>query len=94
MDVRLSARAKDQLRLIGEYTVERFGEVQAARYRGRLQQGFATLSTFPSIGMASRELPRGCLGYRVAEHWVCYEVRRDEVQIVAIVRRLSEIMDS
>lgn len=89
MKLRLSDRAKSELRAIRTYTLENFGIRQVAVYRGALGQGFSTLRHFPSIGMVDRRLPRGHQAFKVAHHWICYEVNGEFVDVKAIVRRLD-----
>lgn len=90
VELRLSERAIENLSAIRIYTTNQHGLRQAARYRGQLEQGFASLRRFPGIGLAHRELPRGHQAFRVAHHWVCYEVNGDIIEIKAIIRQLSE----
>jgi plasmid stabilization system protein ParE len=90
MKLRLADRAKADLQDIALYTIENFGQRQADIYRGQLQNGLKTLRQFPMIGMASRDLPSGFLAFRVAQHWICYEVNGDVIEVAALIQRLSD----
>ncbi len=90
MKLEFSDRARSDLVAIRQYTIEMHGKVQAIRYRGQLEQGFSTLLRFPLIGIVDRRLPRGHQAFRVAHHWICYEVSGETVNVTAIIRRLDE----
>lgn len=91
MRIRLSRRAKEHLEDIRAYTIEEFGVRQADLYRGALGQAFVTLRLFPKIGMMSEDLPSNVRAYRVREHWICYRIADDTIEIGAIIRELGQI---
>ncbi len=90
---RISGRAAADLDEIFEYTAEKFGYVQACRYRDSLRACFGTISANPGIGRAAK-----ALGARVQRHEhqsdvILYKVIEGEVLILAVVhgRRSSRI---
>lgn len=89
MNLELSRRAEQDLDEIEYYTVQQFGVGQWQNYAGRLQQGFESLLSFPFLGISDRRLPRGHQALRVGQHWICYEVVEDVVQIKAVIRGLD-----
>ncbi|MEM9374652.1 MAG: type II toxin-antitoxin system RelE/ParE family toxin [Pseudomonadota bacterium] len=93
MKLKLSARAESDFDAIETYTVETFGVRQWFHYEGQLRQGFVSLRRFPGIGMADRALPSGHQAFRVAQHWICYEVVGDVIEVTAIIRQLSDFSD-
>lgn len=93
MKLRLSERAKADLREIRDYTLENFGPRRLAVYRGALGQGFATLRTFPQIGLVDRRLPAGHQAFRVGHHWICYEIVGEYVDVKAILRSFDQLED-
>ena len=93
MKLRLSERAERDHDLIEAYTVETHGIQQWLVYSGRLEQGLSTLLRFPMIGIVDHRLPPGHQAFRVAYHWICYEISDDFVNVTAIVRRLDDFKD-
>lgn len=89
MRILIGERARADLASILAYSAERFGSQQALLYRGKLENGFETLRTFPFIGIANR-LPSGYQAFQVAHHWVCYEVRDEVIYVDGIVQRLAD----
>ena len=90
MKLKFSERSKAHLRQIHSYTLENFGPRQVAVYRGALSQGLATQRRFPTIGLASPDLPEGVRAFRLKEHWICYAVFGDTIQIEAFIQSLPE----
>lgn len=89
MKLRLSDRAKAELRNIRDYTLERHGPRQVAIYSGALAQGFRTLRMFSRIGLVDKRLPRGHQALKVSHHWLCYEVNDGFIDVKAVIRSLD-----
>ena len=90
MKLKLSDRAKTHYNEIESYTVETFGVHQWLIYSAQLEQGLSTLRRFPGIGLRPTDWPDGVHAFRVREHWICYEIIRDAVHVLAIIRSFDD----
>ena len=85
LELRLSARARQDMRAILQYTLRRWGLEQHDDYAGRLDRAMQDLTEFPESGRQRDDLGRGLRSRAVGEHVIVYRVRVDEVFIVRIV---------
>ena len=87
---RLSRSAAADLQEIAEYTIERFGIMQARRYRESLKNCFVQLANNPALGRRVEQLMSGLQRFEHQSHVVFYI---DEPENILIVRVLHSSMD-
>ncbi len=87
---RLSRLAAADLQEIAEYTIERFGIMQARRYRDSLKTCFVQLASNPALGRRVEQLMHGLQRFEHQSHVVFYI---SEPENILIVRVLHSSMD-
>jgi len=88
---RLSRLAAADLQEIAEYTIERFGIMQARRYRESLKTCFVQLANNPTLGKRAEQLMHGLQRFEHQSHVVFYI---SEPKNILIVRVLHSSMDA
>jgi toxin ParE1/3/4 len=88
--LRITPRARQDLKAIWTYTVKRWGEPQADLYLQQLDAGIRSLIDFQDIGESCGHIRAGYRRLQVNRHLIFY--RRVEMQI-EIVRVLHQSMD-
>lgn len=89
-EIRIRPRARQDLKAIWTYTLERWGESQADLYLQQLDAGIRSLIDFPDIGESCEHIRAGYRKLQVNRHLIFY--RRGERHI-EIVRVLHQAMD-
>jgi len=87
---RLSRLAAADLQEIAEYTIERFGILQARSYRDSLKICFVQLANNPALGRRAEHLMHGLQLFEHQSHVVFYI---SEPESILIVRVLHSSMD-
>jgi len=87
----LTAKAKEDINNIWEYTVDTWSERQADNYYEILIEAFKKLSFNPSIGKTYSDVTSGILGYHVGKHLIFYRTAGEKE--IIIIRVLHERMD-
>ncbi|MFG5382869.1 type II toxin-antitoxin system RelE/ParE family toxin [Yoonia sp. R2-816] len=77
MAVEFSRAAEDDLFEILLYGIERYGLVQAERYKGQLDKIFQTLSDNPSITRLREDITPGVRVYPAQKHMIVYTILGD-----------------
>lgn len=92
MRYELSERARQDIKDIIRYTVERFGTQQADEYADGLFYSFDLLTDNPRMGKAVlRQLGGDLRRYLFRSHYVIYEIREDVIRIAAIFNTRQEL---
>lgn len=81
----VSARAREDIRAIGQYSVEMWDEDQADRYVATVYHAITTLSTAPEIGRSRDDLHPGLRFFAVAQHVIIYRFTEKTVRIIRIL---------
>ncbi|MGJ3262504.1 MAG: type II toxin-antitoxin system RelE/ParE family toxin [Salinarimonas sp.] len=88
--VRLSRRARADLRSIGSYTIENWGAAKADTYLGEINATFARLASGRRRGTPVAEVASELMKTRAGSHVVFYRTSDDAILVVRI---LHERMD-
>ena len=92
MRYELSERARQDIKDIIRYTLERFGPQQADEYADGLFYSFDLLTDNPRMGKAVlRQLGSDLRRYLFRSHYVIYEIREDVIRIAAIFNTRQEL---
>lgn len=70
LKILLSNKAAEDLKNIGRYTEERWGEDQRNRYLSKLDDGIQTLAKHPLTGPSCDEILSGYRKYYVGKHLI------------------------
>lgn len=87
--IRLTARADSGLKEIFVFGVERFGERQARKYLGELEDVFHLLAGNPRMGASVPDIGAGIRRHVHRSHIILYEDDGDYILVHAIVHGSS-----
>jgi toxin ParE1/3/4 len=90
----LAPRAQADLLEIYFYTIEKWGDDQAAIYKDRIETAINHLLQFPKMGQVSRRAGRGIRSFTVERHTVYYRQVGDMLQVLRIVNFRQEFRSS
>jgi toxin ParE1/3/4 len=88
---RLTAVAAKDLREIGRYTRQNWGEQQARRYREELDLALQKLSLMPDAGRARPELAPRLRSFVVGVHVAFYVPRRSGITVVRLLHASMDV---
>lgn len=84
-DYRLTVRAADDLAEIAHYTIHKFGQAQARRYRDGLDACFRMLASNPMLGADAGDLAEGLRRFVYRSHLLFYSQAPDGILIVRVL---------
>jgi toxin ParE1/3/4 len=85
---RLTRRAESDIGEIIQYTLERWGEDQAARYVDDLESAFELLAKNPLASRACADIAPGLRRFEHPRHVIFYRQTRTGVVVTRILHRL------
>ncbi len=85
-EYRISTWAANDLAVIADYTISRFGVVQARRYKERFKACFSNLADNPGLGRKADNLAKALRRFEHQSHVVFYMLEKTGVLIVRILR--------
>lgn len=83
---KLTERAADDFAGIYDYTLLKFGEVQADHYTDALEAFFGTLAEMPDIGRVYHAVP-GVMRIEFQQHTIFYMIRDTDILIARILHQ-------
>ncbi len=83
-ELRLSPKAKDDLKLIGHYTYKNFGIKQMEHYLRKIDDGFILIRSEPEIGIVRDEIKKGYRSFSVEKHIIFYRILDTKIDIIGI----------
>jgi toxin ParE1/3/4 len=90
---RLSVRAKNDLMEIARFTQKEWGEAQARKYVGALEQFLRLLATSPGIGRDCGEVSAGLRRMEYRSHTIFFLLADDGILISRILHKGRDIAD-
>ena len=93
MQVRLTERAKQDLRWMYAEGLRLFGRQQADRYFEGLSDALDFIGEFPDAARLREELAEPVYAYRYQSHMILYLIREDDVLVVRIQHGREEWQD-
>jgi toxin ParE1/3/4 len=87
----LTERAREDARNIQLYTLEQWGNEQAAAYDEAIAAALERLRIHPRIGKARDDLRPGLRSYAVEKHLILYRIEGDELVVQRIVHSRQAI---
>ena len=90
--VRLTPRAKEDLKLIGRYTTVRWGKEQRNLYLKDLDKRFSWLAENPLLGKHRSDIAKKYYSFPQGEHVVFYMISKDHIDIIGIPHKKMDIV--
>jgi toxin ParE1/3/4 len=91
-EVRITPRARDDLKHIGRYTLNRWGKNQRDMYLRDLDKRFQWLAQNPRAGKHRPEIQEGYYSFPQGSHVVFYIIREGGIDIIGIPHQHMDIM--
>ena len=88
-----SILADEDLIGILDYTYDKWGIEQQAKYERQLEKGRDKIRISPSIGKKRFDLSQGCYSYKVEHHYFFYRVRNEVVEIARVLHESMNFPD-
>ena len=83
-DYKLTLAAKNDIKDIWQYTVEKWGEQQAEKYIGQLEKKFKDLVKTPNLGRARSDIRNGYRSLPEGKHIIFYRGADHLIEIIGI----------
>lgn len=88
----LSKRAVDDIHLVGEYTIDRWGKAQAVRYLQGLEEALQKLADAPNtFGRKRDDLKKGYYSSLYENHVIFYKKQKAAIRIVRVLHQRRDI---
>jgi toxin ParE1/3/4 len=84
LKIRLALTAEHDLENIWIYTITEWGEEQANKYAGLIEQGFSQLLDNPYIGKARPDIKKGYRALQVQKHLIFYRIGTEYIDIIGV----------
>jgi toxin ParE1/3/4 len=84
---RFSRRAESDLLSIADYTVQKWGKAQAARYLGELEFCCQTLADNPAIGRLCENVRHGLRRHEHGKHVLFYRQERNGILVSRVLHQ-------
>ncbi|MEE9453030.1 MAG: type II toxin-antitoxin system RelE/ParE family toxin [Paracoccaceae bacterium] len=84
-ELRFSRKAEIDLAEIADFSVGKFGIIQARLYRDNFQACFNSLCENPKLGRSANELAPGLRRIRQQAHVIFYQHAQDQVLVVRVL---------
>ena len=81
----LSAKALEDLKSIGRYTLKSWGREQRNIYLSKLDESFHLLAEQPQLGSTRDDIRKGYRVYHVRRHLIFYRQKPTEIEIIRIL---------
>jgi len=81
----LSAKALEDLKSIGRYTLKSWGREQRNICLSKLDESFHLLAEQPQLGSARDDIRKGYSVYHVRRHLIFYRQKPTEIEIIRIL---------
>lgn len=91
--VRITPRAKEDLKNIGRYTLQKWGKEKRNRYLRDLDSGFRWLAQNPRIGKHRADIEEGYYCYLQGSHLIFYTIGQNCIHIIGIPHKVMDIFN-
>lgn len=85
MRLRFAPEARQDIRDILVFTLNRWGKRQQTEYRATLDAAFERIHEFPHIGNLRDDLRLGVRGHVAQSHLILYAIRDDGIRILRVI---------
>ena len=88
---RLTTKAVSDMRSIGRYTAEQWGQDQRSQYLRQLDRRFKWLAENPGLGRNRPDIDETYFCYPEGEHLIFYRIDGTTIEIIGILHRRMDI---
>jgi toxin ParE1/3/4 len=89
--IRITPRARQDLKAIWTYTVKRWGEPQADLYLRQLDAGIRSLIDFQGLGESCEHIRAGYRRLLVNRHLIFYRQGETHIEIVRVLHQSMDV---
>jgi toxin ParE1/3/4 len=90
--IRITPRARQDLKAIWTYSLRRWGEPQADLYLRQLDAGIRSLIDFQNIGESCEHIRAGYRKLQVNRHLIFYRRGEKHIEIVRVLHQSMEVV--
>jgi len=90
--IRITPRARQDLKSIWTYTLRRWGEPQADLYLQQLDAGIRSLIDFPDIGEPCEHIRAGYRKLQVNRHLIFHRHGEKHIEIVRVLHQSMDVV--
>lgn len=90
--VRVTPRARDDLKNIGRYTEQTWGKAQRNRYLKSIDTRFHWLAENPRLGKHRTDICEGYYSFPEGQHVIFYQVGANTIDIIGIPHKEMDII--
>jgi len=87
----ISDLARRDLKLIGKYTLRKWGAVQKKKYLGQMKNCFKLICENSAIGRPRDEVDEGLMSHVVQKHIVFYRTTNNELFVVRVLHQSMDV---
>jgi toxin ParE1/3/4 len=87
----VSRAARADLKGIGAYTAEKWGEAQKARYLSAIRERFGALRNNPALGRPRADIAATYRSLPVGRHIVFYRIAKDALVVVRVLHQSMDV---
>jgi toxin ParE1/3/4 len=87
----VSRAARADLKGIGAYTAEKWGEAQKARYLSAIRERFGALRNNPALGRPRADISEAYRSLPVGRHMIFYRIAKDALVIVRVLHQSMDV---
>ena len=91
LHIRITPRARQDLKAIWMYTLERWGEPQADLYLRQLDAGIRSLLDFTNLGESCEHVRAGYRRLLVNRHLVFYRYVESHIEVVRVLHQSMDV---
>jgi len=91
-EFRVTPRALDDLKNIGQYTERQWGKRQRNTYLKALEKRFYWLAENPKLGKQRPDIAEGYYSFPQGEHVVFYLIREKGIDIIGVLHKEMDII--
>lgn len=84
-DLIISPIARNDLKVIYQYSLRKWGETQSSTYLDAIKTQFWNLTEHPEIGIVREELSPYMRSFSIESHVVFYRLRTEHIEIVRVL---------
>ncbi len=86
----LSESAQQDILSIRDYTVDTWGETQAATYLDQMEHRLEWLADNPALGKKRHDIKEGYISFPEGRHIIFYRVAGDAIEVMGIIHQSED----
>ncbi|WP_252177141.1 type II toxin-antitoxin system RelE/ParE family toxin [Endozoicomonas sp. 4G] len=90
--VRVTPRARDDLRNIGRYTLRTWGKTQRNHYLKSIEARFHWLAENPQLGKYRADISEGYFSFPEGQHVIFYMIGSNFIDIIGVLHKEMDVI--